>query len=196
MENVKSEISKHNHQILRHSQNIENTVTSGNCNCKVKTSCPLQGNCLTKNIIYKAEVSTSNENDVKEYIGMTATTFKERYRNHKTSINNKHYTSETELSKYVWKQKNSGKTVSIKWSILRHAAPRKPGSRRCNLCLTEKLCILRADQEKTLNKRTELFSKCCHRNKFNAGNFNYPTNNCKTKRARKKLGKRMKIVDE
>ena len=105
--------------------------------------------------------------------GMTATTFKERYRNYKTSINNKHYATETELSKYVWKQKNSGKTVNIKWSILRHATPRKPGTRRCNLCPTEKLCILRADQEKTLNKRTELFSKCCHRNNFNASNFNY-----------------------
>jgi hypothetical protein len=34
---------------------------------------------MTNNIIYKATVTTSNTNDTKHYIGMTATTFKERY---------------------------------------------------------------------------------------------------------------------
>ena len=45
------------------------------------------------------------------------------------------------------------------------------GEKRCNLCLTEKLFMLQADQSKTLNKRTEQFSKFCHRKKFNAGRF-------------------------
>ncbi len=34
---------------------------------------------MTKDIVYKATVTTSNTNSTKHYIGMTASTFKERY---------------------------------------------------------------------------------------------------------------------
>ena len=47
-----------------------------------------------------------------------------------------------------------------------YAAPYKYGTRRCGLCLTEKYVIARADQEHLLNKRTEIISKCYHRNKY------------------------------
>ena len=51
------------------------------------------------NLIYRAEV-TNNLDD--EYIlGLTNTTFKERYRIHKTSFNNDYYTNSPELSQYV-----------------------------------------------------------------------------------------------
>jgi hypothetical protein len=43
--------------------------------------------CLTKDLVYQAKVKTKDNNDIKTYIGMTATTFKERYRNHKKSFN-------------------------------------------------------------------------------------------------------------
>ena len=36
----------------------------------------------------------------------------------------------------------------------------------CDLCLTEKYVIAHADQEYLLNKRAEIISKCCHRNKY------------------------------
>ena len=36
----------------------------------------------------------------------------------------------------------------------------------CQLCLAEKLAILWADPDTTLNKRSELVAKCRHRNKF------------------------------
>ncbi len=42
---------------------------------------------MTKDIVYKATVTTSNTNSTKYYIGMTASTFKERYRNHIKSFN-------------------------------------------------------------------------------------------------------------
>jgi hypothetical protein len=61
--------------------------------------------CLTKDLVYQAEVKTKDNNDIKTYIGMTATTFKERYRNHKKSFNDIKYENETELSKHVWKLK-------------------------------------------------------------------------------------------
>ena len=44
---------------------------------------------MTNNIIYKATVTTNNTNDTKHYIGMTATTFKERYANHTSSFRHK-----------------------------------------------------------------------------------------------------------
>ena len=42
--------------------------------------------CLTKDLIYQAEVTTEDQSDRKTYTGMTATTFKDRYRNHKKSF--------------------------------------------------------------------------------------------------------------
>ena len=36
----------------------------------------------------------------------------------------------------------------------------------CDLCLKEKYVISRADQEYLLNKRTNIISKCRHRNKY------------------------------
>ena len=38
---------------------------------------------------------------------MTASTFKERYRNHIKSFNHKRYSNDTELSKYIWKLKDN-----------------------------------------------------------------------------------------
>ena len=41
----------------------------------------------------------------------------------------------------------------------------------CNLCLAEKLEIIKADKKRLLNKRTELVSKCRHENRFYLCNF-------------------------
>lgn len=135
MGNVKSAISSHNRKLLEQSTPEEAAII---CNCRAENECPLTGKCLTKNIVYKAEVTTANEKDAREYIGMTATTFKERYSNHKKSFSNERYATATELSKYVWKLRASGKEAFIKWSTLKHAIPRSAGARRCNLCLAEK----------------------------------------------------------
>ena len=40
------------------------------------------------------------------------------------------------------------------------------GSRKCDLCICEKLLIARGDSYVLLNKLDELVSKCCHRNKL------------------------------
>jgi hypothetical protein len=98
---------------------------------------------MTNNIIYKATVKTNNTNDTKHYIGMTATTFKERYANHTSSFRHKKYSNKTELSKYIWKLKENNQNYTIKWSILKHAISYTRGSKRCNLCLEEKFCILK-----------------------------------------------------
>ena len=42
----------------------------------------------------------------------------------------------------------------------------KCDTRCCDLCLTEKYVTASADQDHLLNKRTEIISKCRHRNKY------------------------------
>ncbi len=66
------------------------------CTCRDKKTCPLQEKCMTKDIIYKVTVTTSNTNSTKYYIGMTASTFKERHRNHIKSFNHRKGTQMTQ----------------------------------------------------------------------------------------------------
>jgi len=170
MNNVKSVISNHNKRILRNTT----PTKKSNCNCRNPSECPLKNNCLTTSVVYKAEVKTSEADEVKQYIGMTSGTFKKRYANHKKSFNNVRHSNETELSKYVWHLKNNGKSFDINWSILKRAPAVAAGGKRCGLCTEEKLCLLKAHHSKkasTLNKRSEIFSKCRHADRFSAGKF-------------------------
>ena len=54
----------------------------------------------------------------------------------------------------------------INWNIAMKSQKYVCGSRKCDLCICEKLLISRADPNVLLNKRDELVSKCRHRNKF------------------------------
>ena len=167
MENVKSSISRHNKRVLAKAEPIESP--SKLCDCRIPSECPLQKKCLTKGVVYKAEIKTKEDRETKEYIGMTANDFKVRYRNHIKSFKHKRYEFDTELSKYVWKLKNAGKDYGIKWSILKRAPTYSAGGKHCSLCTEEKLCLLKAN--KALNRRSEIFAKCRHAEKFHAGKF-------------------------
>ena len=50
--------------------------------------------------------------------------------------------------------------------MISKAIPYKCRSRNYDLCLAEKVAIARYKGDGLLNKRTELLSKCRHRNKF------------------------------
>ena len=122
-------------------------------------------------VVYQAEITATDVGETKIYIGMTSGTIKKRYANHKKSISNSCYSSETELSKYVWELKNKKRDFNIKWSVLKRVTPRAAGRKTCNLCLAEKLCIIESDRTRILSRRSKLFSKCCYRFKFSARNF-------------------------
>ena len=64
------------------------------------------------------------------------------------------------------KMKDKGEGFTIKWSVPAKAFPHTCGSKRCDLCLMEKLLIAKADPRTQLNKRSEIALKCRHRNKF------------------------------
>ena len=68
-------------------------------------NCPTDGKCLARSVVYKAEVTSTDDNTRQTYIGITGNDFKTRYRNHLKSLRNEKYKHETELSKHVWNLK-------------------------------------------------------------------------------------------
>ena len=109
--NMQQIIKAHNAKIIKGKDIIDPNRKT--CNCRQPTKCPLEGNCLSGCIIYKATVSLEKEQVA--YIGLTSTTFKERYNNHNKSFNHEKYENETELSKHVWKLKKKNSKFSITW---------------------------------------------------------------------------------
>ena len=139
---------------------LNNTAeTEESCNCRNKNNCPLDGKCLTPNIIYEAQI-TSNQLNYKQkvYIGTAETDFKHRFNNHTKSFNFENYKNDTELSKEYW-------TIKRKHFTPKFTAFNKT-KRKCYLCLNEKLEIASYKGDNLLNKRSQLISKCRHQNKF------------------------------
>ena len=65
---------------------------------------------------------------------------------------------------------NNKENYKISWSIIFSASAHNI-SKRCNLCLDEKLHVTKADKASNLNKRTEYISKCHHENKYSPMNL-------------------------
>ena len=162
MPNMGSIIKSHNETLLNKNKDETPVKT---CNCMKASECPMSGNCLVKNIVYKAVVKSPGMSE-KCYYGICATTFKLRYADHKSSMKNKEHRNKTELSKYIWNLKEQNKQFHVAWSIFRKAKPYKEGSKYCDLCLTEKLVIARSDEKSCLNKKSEMASTCRHKSKF------------------------------
>ena len=147
---VKPIFAKFSFQNSALNRNILNPIVkSYGCNCRVKSSCPLNGECLTPKIIYRANVSNDANNDKKFYFGLEDMPFKERYRNHTRDFKHEKYENSTELVKYIWKLKRSNINFSIKYSITSKVGG-NPSSIICQLCLTEKLWIIKFINNKDL----------------------------------------------
>ena len=66
--------------INRHNKNILNEQEKPSpCNCRDKTSCPLNESCQHKNLVYSCKVSNPNiKHNHPHYTGLTEHTFKDR----------------------------------------------------------------------------------------------------------------------
>ena len=93
MNNISSILSTHNENIYKPQQ------TSFGSNCRNKDNCPLNGECLTPNKIYRAGITTDNYH--KFYYGTSETTFKHRHSNHTRDFKHVKYQHATELTKYI-----------------------------------------------------------------------------------------------
>ena len=160
-------LSRHNNIIL--SDNIPDRSNNGECNCPPRKVCPVDGQCMKKSVIYKAEVITNISTKV--YLGSTATSWKTRYYNHQSSFKLRRLSSSTTLSNYIWQLKDTGVQYDIKWSIIKSVPEYSKESKRCLLCLSEKTLILYEDKQYLINKRNEIMNKCRHRKKHKLLSF-------------------------
>ena len=129
----------------------------------------MDGECQTMDAVYNCCVTPPEPRQ----ISLAEGKWKKRYYNHKNSFNHKRYSHETTLSSYVW---HLNETLDInpnlKWSVVRCATPYSNISKKCLLCLYEKLVVITYPrQHNLLNKRLELFCKCRHENKCFLKNF-------------------------
>ena len=164
MPSIKAIIAGHNKFLLKDTA-AANTQPARLCNCRGgQAVCPVGGQCLKSSLVYKAEVI----NAVKPatYIGLTGNTFKERFTGHKSSFNNANAEHKTSLSSFIWSLKRNQTNFDIRWSILQQAPTYNPSSGACKLCNLEKVKIMFNNDVTMLNKRSEINSKCRHRDKF------------------------------
>lgn len=160
MPNVKSILNTHNKKVIT-SDAMADEGTTTNCNCQKRNPCPVDGECLTKGVIYQADVET--QAGVKTYVGSTGRRFKDRYYEHTQDIKHDKKTQRTELAKFIWTLKRKNEEYTIKWKLLkklRNRAVEIP--RTCSLCNWEKIEIARVKKSRLLNKRSELTGKCMH----------------------------------
>ena len=73
---------------------------------------------------------------------------------------------DTKLSTEYWNLKMKQLNPQISWKIKGIYKSYNPTSKRCKLCLTEKLEILDDPDKNLLNKRSEIISQCRHNNKY------------------------------
>ena len=145
------------------SRKNENPVIK-KCNC-TKEPCPIEGKCQTENVVYQATVQS--ENNVETYVGLTSTTFKARWSNHKTAFKHVRHRNDTALAQHVWELKESNPNFDINkditWKFIGRANPFSPISGVCNLCTLEKWYILFKPNIATLNKKEEIGNYCLHK---------------------------------
>ena len=169
MPNIYRNISSINQSLIYPEKNLQ--IKGCNCTTGVD-SCPINGNCLTDQIVYQGDLkfkevnpNTNREEEVhKIYIGSTATTFKARYGGHKFSFDHVEKETATTLSAEIWRLKkiNPNYEYDFKFSIAMLAKAYNKEAKVCQLCLSEKTKILYRDKSKTMNRRSELHGKCFH----------------------------------
>ena len=150
MHNIKTKIYVHNRVILWNTP----SKNAKCCNCQQKENCSMNGDSLKESLAYYATISCNDKNyKPKLYKGSSETSFNKRYSNHKKSFNLLFYKHGAKLSTEYWYLKMKQVNQQISWKIKGIYKSYNPTSKRCNLCLTEKLQIYDDPEKNLLNKR-------------------------------------------
>ena len=104
MPNIKAIINGRN-KTIHATANTENNLRE--CNCRRPADCPLSGKCLTPSVVYQGTVTTSDNNKIENYVGITGGDFKTCYNNHATSFRNCSKHAGTELNACIWYLKDT-----------------------------------------------------------------------------------------
>ena len=135
---MKKVIQKHKSQTMEDTKPTNNQ----NCSCRQKSDCPLNQNCLSECLVYNALVNIST---TKNYYRTCEKSFKDRCNNHTSSFRNESFQKSTEHSNHIWELKETAENCTIDRLITMKAHQYLYGTRKCDLCLCEKLLITRAN---------------------------------------------------
>ena len=149
-------ISGKNAKILASSTPVTKT-----CSCTKNSTCPLDGKCLTRNLVYHVKV-TQEDQTANGYIGLTSTEFKARLAVHKRSFWNEEE-NQTSLSKHIRGLKEKNINYTLNWNLVDRATPFSPVTGVCWLCIKEKFYIMFRPSLANLNSRSEIYSNCRHK---------------------------------
>ena len=81
MTNIAAIVSSHNKDVLK------SKIKNYGCSCRDRDSCLMENQFLTPQIVYRANDSNNKDNETKFYYGLTETSFKKGYGNHKMTLN-------------------------------------------------------------------------------------------------------------
>ena len=107
MSSMSSVIKQDNYKLLSTTKNEDRLS-----NCRNKDNCPLDGKCLQKCIVYKADVITNKDSHI--YCGARDGEFKSPHNNYINSFHHRHQVQDIELSNYIWKIKGKDIKFTIK----------------------------------------------------------------------------------
>ena len=169
MPNMERRIKSENSKKLSKNSNEK----TEDLDCKCRSECPIGGECKKSNVIYNATVITKEGNVNKEYnyIGLTATSFITRYRNHVQSFKKQEHSNATELSKFVWECKTKNVEYVINWRVMKSVSSYQPGNKFCNLCTAEAVYIAYMAGNNSLNKKNEIIKNCRHKSRWKLEKF-------------------------
>ena len=87
MPNLKQIISRNNKRKIQEFK-TQNEPIQRTCDCRDEP-CPVEGKCLTPDVIYQATVTREDNGEKKTYVGLSGGPFKARYRLHKGNMKGK-----------------------------------------------------------------------------------------------------------
>ena len=163
MSNMQQVISRHNTKILNKTLKVK-PKKKPDCNCqKANLPCIAGGKCVPSNVVYQGNVTRLDTGKTDTYTGLSETSFKIRWGNHKASINHEDQRTYTCLFKHICNLKDENVPYTLNFQQLTQAPAFNPITKQCRLCLSEKYYIMFKPECATINSISEFFSSCRHK---------------------------------